>query len=96
MPPDVLLRHEIPKALIINEPNLDSALIRTYGTAFTKTVEQDKWVILTPNITPEDLKKHLFNVGILFPESALKPEERTVPNPGFIIMGEQPETPRQS
>ncbi|KAI8651155.1 hypothetical protein NCS55_01358700 [Fusarium keratoplasticum] len=88
--------HEIPKALIINESNLDSALVRTYGTAFTKIVEEDKWVISTPNITPEDLKKHLFNEGILFPESALEPEERSVPNPGFIITDEQPETPKES
>lgn len=96
MPPNVLFRHEIPKALIINESNLDSALIRTYGTAFTKIVKEDKWVISTPNITPEDLKKHLFNAGILFPESALKPEQRSVPNPGFIITDEQPETPKES
>ncbi|WAO96177.1 Hypothetical protein NCS54_01384100 [Fusarium falciforme] len=87
--------HEIPKSLIINESNLDSALVRTYGTAFAKIVEEDKWVISTPNITPEGLKKHLFNAGIFFPESALKPEERSVPNPGFIITDEQPETPKE-
>ncbi|KAJ4218155.1 hypothetical protein NW759_008748 [Fusarium solani] len=96
MSPNVLFRHEIPKAVIINESNLDSALVRTYGTAFTKIIEEDKWVISAPNITPEDLKKHLFNGGILFPESALKPEERSVPNPGFIITDEQPETPKES
>ncbi|RSL91199.1 hypothetical protein CEP51_000381 [Fusarium floridanum] len=96
MPPNVIFRHEIPKALIINELNLDSALVRTYGDAFTKTVEEDKWVILTPKIAPEDLKKHLFDAGILFPESALKAEERSVSNPGFIITDEQPETPKES
>ncbi|KAI8650322.1 hypothetical protein NCS57_01365400 [Fusarium keratoplasticum] len=59
-------------------------------------IEEDKWVISTPNITPEDLKKHLLNAGILFPESALNLEERSVPNPGFIITDEQPETPKES
>lgn len=96
MSPNVLFRHGIPKALIINESNLDSALVRAYGTEFTKIIEEDKWAISTLNITPEDLKKHLFNAGILFPESALKPEERSVPNPGFILTDEQPETPKQS